>query len=112
MTSTAREIAHDQHTHPSNRFYIIIGVYLFLLTVLEVAVYVAEDIYHVLAAGPAALVIAILSAAKFVLVVLFYMHLKYDSKVYSGVFVFPAVLGTLVIGSLWLLYHIVHPLIR
>lgn len=112
MTSTAREISHDQHSHPDNRFYLKIGVYLFVLTIFEVLAYVGEDVWHVLPSGIAALIIAVLSAAKFVLVVLFYMHLKFDSKVFSGIFVFPAILGTLVIVSLYLLYHVVHPLIR
>jgi cytochrome c oxidase subunit IV len=111
MTSTAREVAHDQHAHPDNRFYLKIGVYLVVLTILEVLAYVAE-VNHWVGLGTAALVIGILSAAKFVLVVMFYMHLKFDSKMFTGIFVFPAVLGTLVIVSLWLLYHVVHPLVR
>jgi cytochrome c oxidase subunit IV len=111
MTSTAREISHDQHAHPDNRFYLKIGAYLFVLTVLEVVAYVAE-VNHWVGLGTAAILIGILSAAKFVLVVLFYMHLKFDSKVFSGIFVFPAVLGVLVIVSLYMLYHVVHPLIR
>ena len=52
----------------------------------------------------------VVSAAKFILVVMFYMHLKYDSKVFTGVFIFPMALAALVIGSLYLLYHVVHPL--
>jgi cytochrome c oxidase subunit IV len=111
MTSTAREISHDQHAHPDNKFYLKIGVYLVILTVFEVLAYVAE-VNHWVGLGTAALVIAILSAAKFILVVMFYMHLKFDSKVFTGIFVFPAILGTLVIVSMYLLYHVVHPLIR
>jgi cytochrome c oxidase subunit IV len=111
MTSTTREVAHDQHAHPDNWFYIKIGIYLFVLTILEILVYVAE-VQHWVSLTLAAVVIAALSAAKFLLVVLFYMHLKFDSKVYSGTFLFPAVLGTLVISSLYLLYHVVHPLVR
>ena len=51
-----------------------------------------------------------LSAAKFVLVVMFYMHLKYDSKMFTGVFIFPMALAALVIGGLTILYHVLHPL--
>jgi hypothetical protein len=36
------------------------------------------------------------------------MHLKFDNKLFTGIFVFPAVLGTLVIGGMILLFHVVH----
>jgi heme/copper-type cytochrome/quinol oxidase subunit 4 len=42
--------------------------------------------------------------------VLFYMHLKYDSRVFTGIFIFPFTLGVIVIVSLILLYHVLHPL--
>ena len=32
---------------------------------------------------------SLLSAAKFALVAMFYMHLKQDSRLFTGVFVFP-----------------------
>ena len=35
MTSELREVAHNQHAHPTNRFYIIVGVILIGLTALE-----------------------------------------------------------------------------
>ena len=47
---------------------------------------------------------------KFVLVVMFYMHLKYDSKIFTGIFLFPFALATLVIVGLTILYHVLHPL--
>jgi cytochrome c oxidase subunit 4 len=47
---------------------------------------------------------------KFVLVVAFYMHLKYDSKLFTGIFLFPLALGTLVICALTILYHVLAPL--
>jgi cytochrome c oxidase subunit IV len=58
----------------------------------------------------AAPLILVLSAAKFILVVMFYMHLKYDSRAFTGIFIFPFTLGVLVIVSLILLYHVLHPL--
>ena len=35
----------------------------------------------------------LLSAAKFALVAMFYMHLKQDSKLFTGVFVFPLIIA-------------------
>ena len=108
MSSESREVLHDQHAHPvgATFTYWVIGGLLILMTFVEVSAYFYDDFYGALATP----VVVIVSAAKFVLVVMFYMHLKYDSKVFTGVFIFPMALATLVIGSLWLLYHVVHPL--
>ena len=106
MSSEMREIQHDQHTHPGPRQYVIIGVILFVLTMVEYGLYLAEDRLHHLSAGPAAVLIAIVSAAKFIIVVAYYMHLKFDSKIFTGVFIFPAMLGSLVIGGLYILQQI------
>jgi cytochrome c oxidase subunit IV len=108
MSSETREIMHDQHSHPvgATRTYWIIGVILILATGVEVGAYAGSEVLGALA-NPLVMVV---SAAKFILVVMFFMHLKYDSKVFTGVFLFPMALATLVIGGLYLLYHVVHPL--
>jgi cytochrome c oxidase subunit IV len=108
MTSETREIVHDLHEHPvhSTRLYWVIGGILTVLTAIEIAAYYLE---HLLGAAAAPFIL-VLSAAKFVLVGMFFMHLKYDSKVFSGFFVFPMALAALVIVSLILLYHLLHPL--
>ena len=105
MTSSTREIMHDQHTHPSRTFYAIIGVLLLVLTALEIFGYLGET-RHVYTAGVAALLILILSAAKFYSVVAYYMHLKPDNKLFTAIFVFPALLGTMVIVGMIMLFHV------
>ena len=44
---------------------------------------------------------------KFALVAMYYMHLKNDSKLFSGVFVFPLIIATVVILAMIVLmaYH-------
>lgn len=108
MSSSTREIMHDQHAHPVNatRTYVIIGAILLLATALEILAYTQEEMLGA-AATPAILAI---SAVKFVLVVGFYMHLKYDSKLFTGIFLFGSVLATLVISALTILYHVLSPL--
>jgi cytochrome c oxidase subunit 4 len=108
MSSSTREIMHDVHSHPVNatRTYVIIGVILLVVTALEIVAYMAEDMLG----GAVAPVILALSAVKFVLVVAFYMHLKYDSKLFTGIFLFPLALATLVICALTILYHVLWPL--
>jgi cytochrome c oxidase subunit IV len=110
MSSESREVLHDIDAHPvhGTRTYWIIGLYLFVLTALEIGCYYIEDQLGRLATP----LILALSAAKFVLVVMFYMHLKYDSRMFTGVFLFPMALGTLVIVSLIILYHVLHPMPR
>lgn len=107
MTSETREIVHDQHGHPTRRFYIIIGVILIALTALEILGYVGET-KNWYAPGVAAIIILVLSALKFLSVVGYYMHLKFDNKLFTGIFVFPALLGALVIGSMIVLFHVLH----
>jgi cytochrome c oxidase subunit IV len=108
MSSESREVLHDMDAHPvhGTKTYWVIGGYLFVLTALEILAYYFEDTLGDAATG----VILALSAAKFILVVMFYMHLKYDSKMFTGVFLFPMALAALVIGGLTILYHVLHPL--
>ena len=107
MTSELREVAHNQHAHPTNRFYLVIGVILIALTGLEVLGYLGET-NGTFGPGAATLIILFLSAIKFLLVVAMYMHLKFDHKLFTGIFVFPALLGVLVIGSMILLFGPLH----
>jgi cytochrome c oxidase subunit IV len=110
MGSESREILHDIDAHPVHGTgqYWRIGFFLFVLTGLEIGAYYMER-----SLGPAATpVILALSAAKFILVVMFFMHLKYDSRMFTGIFLFPMALATLVISSLIVLYHILHPMPR
>jgi cytochrome c oxidase subunit IV len=105
MTSEAREVAHDQHTHPGPGKYWLIFVILFVLTAIEIGLYYMEVAHWVSRAFAIPTLIA-LSTVKFVLVAMYYMHLKYDSKAFTGMFAFPLMLGALVIGGLFLLYHV------
>ena len=93
--------------HPSGWTYVKVGALLTIITAVEVWLYyipaaVASPLFN-----PTMLA---MSAAKFAIVVMFYMHLKYDSKVFSGIFLFPLALAALVISGLFLLYHVLHPL--
>jgi cytochrome c oxidase subunit 4 len=107
MTSETREIVHDQHSHPGWHFYAVIGVILIAFTGLEILGYVGET-KHLYSSGAAAAIILVLSAVKFFSVVAYYMHLKFDNKLFTGIFVFPALLGTLVICGMTLLFHVLH----
>jgi cytochrome c oxidase subunit IV len=104
--------AHEAHSHPRAALYAKVGLVLFVLTALEVGLYEITYGEH---AGPFSSAIMpffvpmllLLSAAKFALVAMFYMHLKQDSKLFSGLFVFPLTIATVIIVGLMLLmsYH-------
>jgi caa(3)-type oxidase subunit IV len=70
------------------RGYLLIGAVLALATVVEV------QLPHLLAGTGSPLTAALLATAVFkaALVVLFYMHLKSDSRVYAGIVVLSLVL--------------------
>ena len=68
--------------HPSPKEYIRIGLILFVLTALEIAASYAKVSGAVLI--PTLFVLAIV---KFALVVLWFMHLKFDDRRYARFFV-------------------------
>ena len=68
--------------HPTPFTYLKVALILATLTAIEVGVFYVDSL------RPAFLIIfLLLSAVKFSLVVLFYMHLKFDSRLFSGVFI-------------------------
>lgn len=105
----------DAHAadHPGPALYVKIGLVLFLLTALEVGAY---ELAHRGGSMQAVLepivvpVLLLLSAAKFALVAMYYMHLKQDSKLFSSLFVFPLIIAAVVIVSLIVLfaYHFTY----
>ena len=104
--------AHEEHSHPRAAVYAKVGLVLFVLTALEVGLY--EITYGEHAGDFSSAIqpffvpmLLLLSAAKFALVAMFYMHLKQDSKLFTGIFVFPLIIATVVIVSLMVLmaYH-------
>jgi caa(3)-type oxidase subunit IV len=105
------------HAHPTAGTYVKIAIILFALTALEVGGY--EVARSGEPAGLAAIVaptivpiLVILSAAKFALVAMFYMHLKQDGPLLSGVFVFPIIIAVAIALALIALFSVVHLLVQ
>ena len=68
--------------------YVKVAAILCLITALEFAV------IYIRALSPIVVpLLLVLSAAKFVLVVLFFMHLRYDSRVFTVVFTGPLLIA-------------------
>jgi cytochrome c oxidase subunit 4 len=107
MSDTAH--AHGEHTHPTWQLYVGIAIILFVLTALEVGAYeIAErgvgGAFGAFVSGMVVEILLVLSALKFALVAMFYMHLKQDSKVFSALFVFPILIAIVVILALFGLF--------
>lgn len=100
--AAAREHEGAEHGHPGARTYILIAAILTIITAAEVAVFYVPALASVLVP-----ILLTLSAGKFILVIMFYMHLKFDSRIFTGVFVVPLVLAMLVVISLFLLFKVV-----
>lgn len=91
------EIEAQPHGHPSTRVYLAIAAILTGITVIEVAIFYIPAIADTVALAP---ILIALSACKFALVVMFYMHLKPDSKLYTLIFTAPLLLAALVVLAL------------
>jgi len=70
-----------RHEHPSAKAYIRIGIILAVLTGLEVVTAYSQISHSILI--PTLLLLAF---TKFILVVLWFMHLRFDSRTYSRFF--------------------------
>ena len=101
--------AHDQHAHPRPGLYLKVAVVLFMLTALEVLAFEAgrgglgpglRPIFEPIVV----LLLIVLSAAKFALVAMFYMHLKQDPRLLANLFVFPLTIAAVIIASLIVLF--------
>jgi cytochrome c oxidase subunit IV len=93
----------SEHAHQAGpRTYLIIGAFLLLLTVMEVVVFYIPALKGVLVP-----VLILLAIAKFALVAMFYMHLRFDHRWFSYMFVGPLIIAVIIVVSLlWLFGHI------
>jgi cytochrome c oxidase subunit 4 len=81
-TKPGTDHAVDQHEeHPGERVYVNVAIILAVVTALEVAIYYIEAVGDILV--PA---LIIMSLAKFVTVVGYFMHLKYDDRRFMWIF--------------------------
>ena len=97
--------AHDSpdhvHEHPTWKQYRWVALILTVITALEVWAYYVPA----LVASPYFVpLLLFMSGAKFVIVVMFYMHLKYDNRLFKALFTGPLIIAiTTLIALLFLL---------
>ena len=83
-------MTHDgKPEHASTATYLKVAAILCVVTALEFTVIYIRQMAPILVP-----LLLVMSAAKFALVALFFMHLRYDSRVLTLLFVAPLVLAT------------------
>ncbi len=104
MSQQESQVA-DQHLdaahtgHPTPGTYFKVAMALSILTAVEVAIFYITQLGYAIIP-----ILAILSIGKFALVVMYYMHLKFDSKIFSGMFFFGMFVATGVTFALMALF--------
>jgi cytochrome c oxidase subunit 4 len=91
----------EEHHHPDWGTYKWVALLLTVITVIEVWVYYIPAFVASRLFVPSLL---ILSAVKFATVVMFYMHLKYDAKLFRALFVGPLIIAIIALISLLFLF--------
>ena len=93
--------AEHGEAHASTTFYVIVGVILTIITAIEVAIFYVPALAGVLVPS-----LLVLSLGKFVGVVAYYMHLRFDNNLFTFLFVAGLSLGLFEVLALMLLAHV------
>ena len=89
MAAAGAPVAHEEtvhgagHEHPSDWFYIKVAIFLAILTAIEVALFYVEDDLGTSVTIPALLGLMVV---KFGIVAALFMHLRFDSRMFSRLF--------------------------
>ncbi len=94
-----------EHAHPGPAEYVKIAIWLAIATALEVVLYYMEQAEML---PPSALVALLMffMIVKFALVALWFMHLKFDEKVFRQLFVAGILLATAVYAIVLLTFGV------
>jgi cytochrome c oxidase subunit 4 len=98
---TSMEHVPDPHMvdHPSPRKYVNVAIILAIVTAVEVAIYYVSALEDLLVP-----ILLILAVVKFVMVGMYFMHLKFDSHTFRRFFVTGIVLALFVFGVVMALF--------
>jgi cytochrome c oxidase subunit 4 len=96
MSSHAADLHHEVgHDHPGESVYIRVAIILTLVTITEVAIYYIHALRGILV--PA---LIIMSVGKFIAVIMYFMHLKFDDKRLLAIFVAALFISISIVGAL------------
>jgi cytochrome c oxidase subunit 4 len=99
-TSMEHVVDPHLHDHPSPRKYVNVAIILAILTAIEVAV------SYISGLSETALIVSLmlLAVVKFIMVGLYFMHLKFDSRTFRRFFVTGIILALFVFGAVMALF--------
>ncbi len=89
----------SEHAHATTGTYVRVAAILVMITLIEVGVFYVPTFQMVLVP-----LLLVLSAVKFALVVMFYMHLKFDNRFFAFLFGGPLLLALAVAVSLLFIF--------
>lgn len=90
----------SEQAHATTATYLRIAAILVIVTLIEVGVFYVPAFHGVMVP-----LLLVLSALKFTLVVMFYMHLKFDNRFFTFLFGGPLLLAMAVIISLLFIFY-------
>ena len=94
-------IQHHEGSHPTPATYVRIALVLAVITAVEVWAIYIDGLRHALIP-----ILLVLSVLKFVLVALFFMHLKFDSRIFTIMFAGGLTLAVSIVFALMALFKI------
>jgi|ETNmetMinimDraft_2_1059921.scaffolds.fasta_scaffold158296_1 cytochrome c oxidase subunit 4 len=91
----------EAHTgHPTPATYLKVAIVLSTITAIEVAIFYATWLGHGIIP-----VLVVLSGAKFSIVAMFYMHLKYDARLFTNFFISGLLLAMAIVIAIMALFR-------
>jgi cytochrome c oxidase subunit 4 len=88
VVKTSEAEGGTKHAHPTDMQYVKVALVLAAITLAEVLVYYVESLEGLLVP-----ILAVMSIVKFSLVVAWFMHLRFDSRLFRRLFVTGIVLA-------------------
>ena len=89
------------HAHPTEWEYVKVAIVLAAITLAEVLIYYVESLGNLLN-----YILIVMSLVKFAIVVLWFMHLRFDSRLFRRLFVTGLVLALFVYTIVLTTFHI------
>jgi cytochrome c oxidase subunit 4 len=99
QTSMEHVVDPHLHDHPSPRKYVNVAVILAIVTAIEVAIYYITALEDVLVP-----ILLALAVVKFIMVGLYFMHLKFDSHTFRRFFITGIFLALVIFGAVLTLF--------
>ena len=92
-------MSQEEAHHPTAKQYFRIAMVLSVITAIEVGIFYLEFLGYWMIP-----ILVVLSTGKFALVAMYYMHLRYEHRLFSYLFVTGVILATVVISALVALF--------